>query len=204
MARYKDPHLNAVYAAFRHQAQRAGISPREFEAIVDFADGVRPGTSPEQLRRDFEDYTSRRGWEPGHVQSMLAAYTGIQVHGPERFMPPADARADQLVIDRATEMLKNSPDRYWRDTALQEQMREALERQQGREADAAAAQPPPAPTQDDINVIGVAEKMMRERPGDYYHSDMPDRYRQAIANTIGEPQGSPSDAPTGQTEIFQP
>jgi hypothetical protein len=197
MPRYKDEASNKLHQAFRHQAQRMGLSAREFEAATDWIDSVRPGTSPEQLQRDFADFTSRRGWSEGHVQQMLSVYAGVSAFGADRYLPPSDAGSDARTIDRAKAMLRDNPNEYWKDVNLQQSYFEALERQTGRENDAAAAAPPPQPTQADIDTIGAAEAMMRSDPGRYYNSDMSDRYRQAIGNVVGDTSPSTPDAPTG-------
>jgi hypothetical protein len=145
--------------AFRDAFGRAGLGQAQLtQALEWYRDhGQRLGADPIKLAESFQEFATRRGWDPGHVAAATSVYDAIAEKGPAAVLAPTpSAEEDAATIAKASDLLRTDAKAYWKDEGLQEAQFEALERQQ--------ATAPAAPAVDDTAI----ERRIAERDVDKF------------------------------------
>jgi len=127
-----------IYEHFRGEALKRGLDFAQFERLAGrYEDGVKRGLVGSALVNFIGEGASAMGFRPQVLDSLrtevLAPMLERGERGFESFIPVPSAAADAAVITRAKAARGSDVNAYFKDKLLQEQEREALERQAGRD-----------------------------------------------------------------------
>jgi len=191
--------------AFRDGFKRAGLSSAQFsDALAWYRDHAMLADDESQLAEAFGQFASGQGWTAEQRDRAIDLHKVIGGIGPESVMLEPQPDDDRAVLNRADDLLRNDPARYWGDSELQDAVFEARER-----LNDSASTADDAPTQKangDRQRIDEIEALLRDPSGDgqrRYWADAGLRsdYGQALARLHAGTRGSDGDsaAPSSAT-----
>jgi len=183
--------------AFRDGFKRAGLSSAQFtDALAWYRDHAMLADDESQLAEAFGQFASGQGWTAEQRDRAIDLHKVIGEIGPESVMLEPQPDDDRAVLNRADDLLRNDPARYWGDSDLQDAVFEARERLNDLASTAVDA--PTQKANGDRQRIDEIEALLRDPSGDgqrRYWADAGLRsdYGQALARLQADTHGSDGD-----------